>query len=72
MSESHPLITEAERQSLWAKGQRKNVYRVGFLLAQPDALPEQQPAHALFDETQDKVQKHIDQSNVFARQLQGI
>lgn len=66
------LITEAERQSLWDKGQRKNVYRVGFLLAQPDSLPEQQPAHVLFDETQGKLQKHIEQDNVFARQLHSI
>lgn len=66
------LITEEERQSLWDKGQRKNVFRVGFLLAQPDALPEQQTAHVFFDESHSKLQKHIDQGNVFAKQLHRI
>ena len=66
------LITEQERQGLWDKGQRKNVFRVGFLLAQPDTLPEQQAAHHLFDESRDKLRKHVEQGNVFAKQLQRL
>jgi len=66
------LITEQERMSLWEKGQRKNVYRVGFLLAMPDALPEQQTAHAEYDEVRPRLKAHLDQNNVFARQLLRI
>ena len=66
------LISEEERQSLWDKGQRKNVFRVGFLLAQPDAIPEQQHAHALFNECQITLQQPLAQGNVYARQLQRI
>lgn len=63
------LITEKERQALWDKGQRKNVYRVGFLLAQPNALPEQQAARAGFDATQNRLQPHIEQGNAYAKLL---
>lgn len=66
------LITEEERQSLWDKGQRKNVYRVGFLLAEPYNLPEQQTAHSEFEHCQNKLNRFIDQGNGLARQLCDI
>jgi len=43
------LIDEAMRQDLWKKAQRKNVYYVGFLSAQPDDIPETRPAHPLWE-----------------------
>ena len=66
------LINEEERLSLWDRGQRKNVYRVGFLLTQADSLPEQQSSHALFEESQSKLQAHIEKDNAFAKQLLRI
>ena len=66
------LITEEERQGLWERGQRKNVYRVGFLLAEPNTLPEQQAADADYAETQQQLQSHIDQGNAYARLLDRL
>jgi len=40
------LVTEQVRDSLWRKASRKSAIYVGFLLAIPDDLPEQLPAHA--------------------------
>lgn len=60
------LITDKERLALWEKGQRKNVFRVGFLLAEPNDLPEQQAAHASYEDINAKLQTHIDQGNVYA------
>lgn len=42
------LVDEAVRIDLWKRGQRKNVFRVGFLLATPDELPEESAAHPLY------------------------
>ena len=39
------LIDEKMRQDLWKRGQRKNVFRVGFLLTLPDEIPEEVAAH---------------------------
>lgn len=66
------LITAAERQALWDKGQRKNVYRVGFLLAQPEALPEPQAAHSEYANSGSRLQHSIEQGNRYARLLQRI
>jgi hypothetical protein len=40
------LIDAPTRERLWAMGQRRNAYRVGFLQAVPDALPEATAARA--------------------------
>lgn len=40
------LMEEAARLKIWSQGARQNVYRIGFLAAQPDDLPEQAPARA--------------------------
>ena len=66
------LISEEERQGLWEKGQRKNVFRVGFLLAQPDNIPEQQAAHASHADIQNKLQAHIEQNNPYAKLLDQL
>lgn len=43
------LVSEAQRQELWKRAQRKNAYYVGFLSALPDDIPEPQMPHALWD-----------------------
>jgi hypothetical protein len=40
------LIEEEVKQKIWTGGVRKNAYRVGFLQATPDHLPEPKPARA--------------------------
>jgi hypothetical protein len=40
------LIEPEVRQRLWEKGAAQNVYRIGFLEAEPDSLPQPFPARA--------------------------
>lgn len=40
------LIDEVRTRKIWASGARKNAYRVGFLQAMPERLPEPRAAHA--------------------------
>jgi hypothetical protein len=40
------LMDDAARLRIWAKGERQNVYRIGFLAAQPHDLPDRAPARA--------------------------
>lgn len=44
------LIKDAARQKVWSSGARNNAYRVGFLQAVPDDLPEPRPAHPHYEE----------------------
>ncbi len=41
------LIDDTVRQELWKRGQRKTVFRVGFLLTSPDDIPETTTPHPL-------------------------
>ena len=41
------LIDDTVREDLWKRGQRKNVFRVGFLLTSPDDIPEATGPHPL-------------------------
>ena len=41
------LVDEKVRKDLWKRGQRKNIFRVGFLLSTPDDIPEASSAHPL-------------------------
>lgn len=43
------LIADGVKQKVWSSGARKNAYRVGFLQAIPDNLPESRPAHPQYD-----------------------
>ncbi|MBE9516147.1 MAG: sulfur reduction protein DsrS [Proteobacteria bacterium] len=38
------LLDDDKHKALWSKGKKKRAYLVGFLLATPDALPDQQQA----------------------------
>lgn len=64
------LISQAERQSLWDKGERKSVYRVGFMLATPDELPEPQPAHPHWQASKANLATPLEQNNIYAIQLE--
>ncbi|MDH5180695.1 MAG: hypothetical protein OEZ39_10555 [Gammaproteobacteria bacterium] len=66
------LISDAERHSLWERGQRKSVYRVGFMLAVPDDLPEPEPAHPQWENYREKLASLIAQDNIHAIQLDRI
>ena len=41
------LMDEANKQSLWKKGQRKSAYLIGFLSCDPKHIPEKQEPHPL-------------------------
>ncbi len=49
------LIDEATRKSLWARGQRKNAFYVGFLKMLPDDLPEAAVAHPDYESINSKL-----------------
>ena len=63
------LISEAQRQGLWSKANRKSAFYVGFLHATPDALPKEAAAHPQWQETQQSLQELCDNNNRYAIQL---
>ena len=63
------LIDDETRQSIWAKGQRKNAYLVGFLKTQPDNVPEATQAHPQFEKINAGLQTLAEAGNPFASQL---
>jgi len=63
------LVDEATRQDLWARGQRKNAYLVGFLKSLPDDLPEPASPHPGFETLQPVLAPLVEQGNPAARQL---
>jgi len=66
------LISDETRNKLWAKGLKKNVYRIGFLEATPDDLPETVPARNDSDTYQSKLQALADQGNALASHMNKI
>jgi hypothetical protein len=63
------LIDESTRNSLWARGQRKNAFYVGFLKMLPDELPEQTLAHPEYENLKTKLAELDDAGQPVARQL---
>jgi len=63
------LISPGEKTRLWQKGRQKNAYYVGFLQALPDALPQERPAHPLWESLQPGLAGQLEAGNPFARQL---
>lgn len=63
------LIDEQVRQSIWQRGKAKNVFRVGFLLATPDDLPDTQPDRADLSDHQAPLSELAGQGNPFAQLL---
>jgi len=63
------LIGETDRQGLWSRGQRKNMFLVGFLKTTPDDLPEQTGAHPDHAHYAERLSGLADQGQPVARQL---
>lgn len=63
------LIDEAARAQLWARGQRKPAYRVGFLKALPDDLPVEQVPHPRFADLEGVLKELAGAGNAHARLL---
>jgi hypothetical protein len=49
------LIDQKAQQDLWKKSQRKLAYLVGFMMALPDDLPAESVAHALHEQSKEKL-----------------
>ena len=63
------LIDEATRNSLWARGQRKNAFYVGFLKMLPDDLPEEVVAHPDYENLKTRLSDLDAAAQPVARQL---
>ena len=63
------LISEAERQGLWSKGNRKSAFYLGFLHATPDALPEEAEPHPKWQEARQSLLALCENNNRYAIQL---
>ncbi|MEA3410218.1 MAG: sulfur reduction protein DsrS [Pseudomonadota bacterium] len=63
------LTSEAQRDALWARCNRKNSYYVGFMAALPDALPEPASPHAAASDIQAALAPLIAAGNPYAGQL---
>jgi len=60
------LIEPDVRQRLWEKGAAQNVYRIGFLEAEPDSLPQPVPAHADLERLRPVLTRFATGNNRFA------
>lgn len=69
VSLKHGLVTEEQKQNLWAKAKMKGAYYVGFLLAMPDDLPDDANEHALYASLKEKLQPLITDNNKSAALL---
>lgn len=63
------LIDDEQQQRLWQSGARNRSYRIGFLKALPDNLPEQQPSRTELTDYRNLLEKLSTEGNVYARQL---
>jgi len=63
------LIDAKARESLWSRGQRKNIFLVGFLKTTPDDLPETVVAHADYPHYQQVLAELSEAGNPVAWQL---
>ncbi len=63
------LIDEEQKQRLWQSGARNRSYRIGFLKALPDDLPEQQCARTDLNKYRDLLERFSAEDNPYAQQL---
>jgi hypothetical protein len=63
------LLDSTQVHDLWRKAGRKPPYYVGFLASLPDAIPEEQEAHALYTEHVQALKALADNGNVAAATL---
>ncbi|MCK4743250.1 MAG: sulfur reduction protein DsrS [Sulfuriflexus sp.] len=66
------LISDEVRSTLWSRGVKKNVFRIGFLEACPDELPDQTPLRTDAEQHQQQLSELIAQGNRYAVQLNKI
>ncbi|HEB82933.1 MAG TPA: sulfur reduction protein DsrS [Gammaproteobacteria bacterium] len=66
------LISEEEKQKLWAKTKTKRSFYVGFLHALADDLPVEADAHPLYDTVSEPLQPLIEQANPYATLLEKV
>lgn len=64
------LIDPEARAALWEKGRQKNAYHVGFLLGDPDRLPEPEPPRSDLDAAAPSLDRLAQAGNPCARALQ--
>jgi hypothetical protein len=65
------LISEQEMLSIWQRGRSKVVFRIGFLQAIPDALPEPVPERADYPRLAPALEA-LAENNRYARQLMRL
>ena len=66
------LIGDDIRNKLWSRGVKKNVFRIGFLEACPDDLPESQPQRSDAEQHQQQLEELAGQGNRYAAQLAKV
>jgi len=66
------LISDNVRNTLWARGVKKNVFRIGFLEACPDALPEPTAMREDAEQYKSELVRLAEQGNRYAVQLEKI
>lgn len=60
------LIPKEQKQKMWARGTRKNIFYVGFLLAIPDDLPDQNMARSDIEKYRQTLSGLAETGNRFA------
>jgi len=66
------LISDEVRNILWSRGVKKNVFRIGFLEACPDELPEPTSLRIDAEKHQQHLSELIEQGNRYAIQLDKV
>ena len=66
------LISEAQKNKIWERGTRKNVFYVGFLYAVPDDLPHPGVARHDFEKYRDELSRLSASGNLLARVLMKV
>lgn len=60
------LVSEEHKMKLWNSAKAKRSFLVGFLHSLPDALPEPEAAHPLYDEVEPVLRRLHDEGNALA------
>lgn len=66
------LVSEEVKKKLWTSGARKNAFRVGFLQAASDELPEQQPPRHDFDRASERLTALADSNRLAATLMRAL
>lgn len=66
------LISQEEKEKLWAKTKTKRSFYVGFLLASADNLPIQVDAHARYEDIKQKLIPLLQSNNRYALMLEKV